>query len=349
MIFFSMKAIFTFIFVTSLTVGYVFGQFKSKQPNAIFESDPNIGREMAFSFDFSFDTVTWAALDNAISINEGDTWDDPYYIVEIPFPFYFLGRQLERLQMGDYGGLFYGLTNTLDTVAIIAPFNTDLIDRGYIDSISLSPLSYKVIGEVGSRILMIEFLNAGSYDEYDILGTTNMFISFQMAFFESSNRIEFIYGPNMIDQPSIFYYNGVGSLVGLMDWILSDNDVIEIHTASGPASSPVLTDTLGSLDGTPNDGIRYIFTQKATEIENTWPSASSVSIVPNPVQDVTYLRGCMPHTQLQIRDAVGRLIYSGVVADATAFLPTAELMPGWYTVILKHAGDVQVIPFNKLH
>lgn len=344
-----MKDLFTLIFVTGLAFGCAFGQSKSKQPNAIFESDPNTGRAMAFSFDFSFDTVTWAVLDNAISINEGETWDDPDYIVEIPFPFYFLGRQLERLQMGDYGGLFYGLTNTLDTVAIIAPFNTDLIDRGYQDSISLSPLSYKVIGEVGSRILIIEFLNAGSYDEYDILGTTNMFISFQMAIFESSNRIEFIYGPNMIEQPGIFYYNGMGALVGLMDWVLSDNDVIEVHIASGPANSPVLTDTLGSLDGTPNEGMRYIFTPKTTEIENTSQSATSALIVPNPVRDVAYLRGCLPHTLWQVRDAVGRLIDSGVVTDTITFLPTAELAPGWYTVLLTHGGNAQVIPFNKLH
>lgn len=345
-----MKKLLALIFATSFAVGGLFAQSKLKQPHVVlFETEPNSGGGRTFSFDFSFDTVTWIALDNAISINDGDTWDDPNYIIEIPFPFYFLGRQLERLQMGDYGGLFYGLTNTLDTVAVIVPFNTDLIDRGYKDSISLSPLSYKVIGEVGSRILLIEFLNAGSYDEYDILGTTNMFISFQMAIFESSNRIEFIYGPNMIEQPNIFYYNSVGALVGLMDWVLSDNEVIEIHIASGPANSPVLTDTLGSLNGTPNEGIRYIFTPLTTEIENTWQSAFHASIVPNPVKDVATLWGCLPHTQWQVRDVVGRLIASGEVTDTSSVLPTAELLPGWYTVLLKHAGDIQVIPFNKLH
>jgi hypothetical protein len=87
----------------------------------------------------------------------------------------------------------------------ILPFEADLIDRGELTGISQSPISYKMEGNAGSRILKIEWKNAGFVGEIGELGTLNDYVNFQVWLFEGSNDVEMHYGPNMVLNPAISY------------------------------------------------------------------------------------------------------------------------------------------------
>jgi hypothetical protein len=159
----------------------------------------------------------------------------------------------------------------------------DLIDRGYDSGTSLSPLSYKVEGNTGSRILKIEWKNVGSYDEG---APYNMFMNFQMWLYEGTNIIEYHYGPSMINNPFVFYYEETGAYIGFLTIDDVNYDFLNIHLLNGPAATPVLSVNEAAINGTPANGTIYRFSPVTLDISAISAVSSSVSLYPNPAGDI---------------------------------------------------------------
>jgi hypothetical protein len=210
-----------------------------------------------FIYTFSTDNGTYTDLTGATSINNGEVWDDPEYVVDLPFEFSVNGHAISTLT-------FIGLGSELgfeigdDEFATISPFGADIIDRGSDGVVSLSPISYVVEGNAPARVLKIEWKNAGSYDEFDALGTTEMFVNLQVWLFEGSNKIEYHYGPSSITDADLFYTGETGPIVGVVD-IDFNAGYSNAHFLTGLASNPSLTEEESFLDGTPDNGMIYRF------------------------------------------------------------------------------------------
>jgi len=95
-----------------------------------------------------------------------------------------------------------GVISTIDDIDA-APFGAfvpvfqDIIDRGFNTGTSLSPLSFRLDGQVGSQILKIEWNNVGFFEE----ATLQDFMNFQLWLYEEGNIIEYRYGSNEINDP----------------------------------------------------------------------------------------------------------------------------------------------------
>ena len=111
----------------------------------------------------------YVELVNPVSINQGEIWDDFDVPIAIPFTFNVNGQNFQELIMSDSFITFEGVLSE-----IISPMGNDLVDRGFNGDNSLSPLSYKVEGAVGSRIFKIQWKNCGSFDD----STLAMFVNF---------------------------------------------------------------------------------------------------------------------------------------------------------------------------
>lgn len=270
-----MKSTLTLVF--SLLLSMVHAQGK-EMINSLLNDNHTQRSSGAFAYSLSTFTEPYTDLTGATSVNNGEVWDDPAYTISIPFPFVLNGNEISFLQLGGLqgGALLSAPTNDPEVFTLLFLFETDLVDRGYPAGPSLSPISVKTEGAVGSRILKLEFKNAGSNYERLTLGTVNMFINFQLWLYEGSNMIEFRFGPSSIEDPSTFYSGLSGAFIGLTDYFENEDLLINPHIIVGDVASPNLSTVLTRITGTPSNGTVYRLTLDIPlEIQVSGTNASS--------------------------------------------------------------------------
>ncbi len=306
------KLVFALFAITMMTTA--FGQsVTQKKSKGSLRDKINHGSSIQKSlasgdYSFSGTTGTYAELTDAISINNGQLWDDPIGSVPIGFTFKLYDIMLDTVYFGmGLGGLVSSAIDiNFEADYAIIPFEADLIDRGELAGISQSPISYKLEGNAGSRILKIEWKNAGFVGEIGALGTLDDYVNFQVWLFEGSNDIEMHYGPSMVSNPVISYEGETGAFVGV-----SDKDLVNSYLLSGSPDNPELSDTLVTLDGTPADGTIYRFSNLTAGVDDDKPEKIQVKIFPNPVQQVATVRishGNLNHAEFLLFDTFGRIV-----------------------------------------
>src|SRR4029078_11521004 len=139
-----MKKTILLAFFTSVLFSVIYGQALSKKENKLFHdtSIPSMSRSVLI---YTLTTLTdpYNNLTGATSVNNGEIWDDPEYVVPVSFPFSLLGTEITSIQLAGAGSLFASATEDPDISVNVFPFEADLIDRGDLEEIeSLSPISY---------------------------------------------------------------------------------------------------------------------------------------------------------------------------------------------------------------
>ena len=301
-------------------------RLKNKAANGLLESNKALG----IDYIFSKTQGTYSDLVDAISINNGQLWDDPDdFVIPIGFDFDLYDITLDLLYFGiGSGGLVSSIIDAdFEAEYLILPFETDLIDRGAISGTSQSPISYKLEGTIGNRVFKIEWKNAGFYDEGDELGTFNDYINFQLWLYEGTNDIEIHFGPNMITDPTINYFGETGAIIGLSDYN-QDNS----YLLTGNISNPTLVDTLDFLNGTPLDGTVYKFSKNSTTgIEFASTILASPKVYPNPTNGVfTVECNKVEIRTYQITDIIGNIVQQGILTERTATIDLSKNLSGVY-------------------
>ena len=264
--------------------------------NHLFDANFSSRNSGAFNYTLTTLTETYADLTGAVSVNNGEVWDEPEYLILMPFPFELNGHEISFLQFASSGAGLISTTANPDVFVYLLPFETDLMDRGYIEGVSMSPISMKVEGAPGSRILKLEIKNAGSYNEMDANGTLDMHISFQWWLYEGSNKIEFRFGPSSIEDPGLFYGGLSGAFLGLTDVDIVEEVLINPHLLEGNVAAPSLTVTLTPVMGTPANGTVYRLTlDLPIELVVTGVNSTS-ACAPNGSATVNVTGGTEPYT-----------------------------------------------------
>jgi hypothetical protein len=285
------------------------------------------------NYTFSYLTGTYSNLTGATSLNNGEIWDDPEYDLVLPFQFVINGVANSNFKVYDSnivlqtGGPIY---------QVIAPLGNDLIDLGDSGVNSLSPISYKIDGAVGSRIAKIEFQNCGSFDDDSL----TMFVNFQIWLYEGSNIIELRYGSSFITNDNIFYGTDTGAIIGLSGSDVDDN-LTNTHLLTGMASSPSLStdNSFVNVTGTPSANTIYRFTPIA--LNNFENFKSSVTLFPNPFTDFITISGLKSEFEYSIYDVNGKLIQSNDSLISTNQIDTKSIASGIY--ILKIVSNKETI------
>jgi len=274
---------------------------------------------------------SYADLTGTTSINNGEVWDDPEYIVPIGFPFELNGHSISFLQFQGSGSLLASTTEDPDIATAVFPFEMDLVDRGELAGVSASPLSYKVEGATGSRILKIEWKNAGSYEELFEGSSQNMFINFQLWLYEGTNTIEFRFGENFINDPELFY-GSFGIYLGVTDADMINDQFINGHFFTGSISSPELSMSDVTIEGTPSEGTVYrLSLELPLEVTVTGQNGNS-TCEPNGSATATATGGTEPYTYLWSNDGTTQTIlfldggtYTVTVTDADGNTATGSV------------------------
>ncbi len=247
-----------------------------------------------------------------------------------------------------YGKPVYGLTSyftpsllyfvpeddTDTELPFFVPFGSpQLQNRGMAaGSNEMSDISTLVEGEVGERIMKIQYSNAGFANEIDSLGVSNDYVNFQLWLHESNNAIEIHYGNYLVTNEAISFDGATGPSFGLFmieeTNLDNGNPDIAVFLENDPMSPDLMRETENveerALIGMPPTGMIYTLTPVADTTEMTNATEilwlEGVDVFPNPTADVLQVK--VQNQQLiganyTLTDANGRLITKGNTQEST--------------------------------
>lgn len=292
-----------------------------------------------FPYTFSVEHGTYTPLTNAISVNNGQIWDDIEENVPLGFGFQFMGETTEILHwFGNTAYNIFGLP-AVETPLLMS-YGADLIDRGYNSDKSLSPISFKTEGEPGSRIFKMEWANAGFFGD----DTGNDFVNTQLWIYEGSHDVEMHFGPTLSTSPTNFDYTG--PLIGFIsEYSFSTEDFQDFWYLSGPVDSPVLShlsseegvDTLQqTLNGAPGNGLIYRFSTGVVAVGDPGQVDHGIQVYPSLVTDAFSIavRDRNAGLRYTVFDALGKAVRSGQVNGDLERVEMSGLPAGLYYVNL---------------
>lgn len=196
---------------------------------------------------FTKTTGTYTELTGATQLLNGN-WNDFSMSFKTPFTFrYFTLNIFDSIELTDWAGIYFNNINN----GLFDIYSTDLNSRGN----NKSPISYLSSGITPNRVLKIQYKNAGFMADAPSFSDS---VNFQLWIYETSNIIEFRYGPNQVKSSS---YNGEnGPYVQVADPLSISTNFIVIE--GNPASPTVRTANISSsttLTGSPANGTIYRF------------------------------------------------------------------------------------------
>ena len=297
------------------------------------------------------DQAAYTPLENAISVNNGQVWDDLDIQTPLGFNFQLWGQTTSTLFW--YGELtafnIAGLPGVNVTPALIA-FGADLIDRGNESGLSQSPISYKTEGQPGSRIFKMEWKNAGFFEDPSGTAFTNL----QVWLYEGSNDIELHFGPTQLNDQDVFS-DLSGPMIGFIDQFFVANGGLfqNLYYLTGSVDQPTFQSiTLASVDtlqqtlnGAPDSGLVYRFST-VVDVEDPAQAAYNVQVFPTLVQDVLTIdisnQSGLSEKQAQftVMDLTGRVLRNGSVTAERTQVNLSELPSGMYVVHIFSAPGI---------
>lgn len=274
-------------------------------------------------------------LVNPTSINNGQVWMfDTYGEFSIPFAFSVMGNPVDRFVFDDDNFILLGTgvdyENDSQGFYYMYPSNIYMQDRTYSSEVSSSPISYKVEGTTGNRILKLEVKNATLEfaEDYDY-DEDHFYLNYQVWLYEAGNAIEFHYGANNItDIDNIT--DGDGIIVALGDdyntvgFVYNDIESPEY----GEFTEDTFPDEGLVLSDYPANGTVYRFGDvQTTGLPGI--KATTLSLYPNPASTVLNIQSAKePVTAYSIADVTGKVVAQSSVVSATSLSINVENLAG---------------------
>lgn len=288
---------------------------------------------------FSTFSEPYSDLTTPISINNGVQWYwDDFEPISLSFPVSLFGVECSELMFYDDYFMLGNFSFDQEFYSILDPLGTYLMDRGYYETASESPISYKIEGTEGSRILKMEIKNAGFENEDWDSGTLDKYISYQIWYYEADESFEIRLGPHNLTTPDI------ANIFGL--WIptfgyIDANEQGRVAVWEGDASNPTylefeITDELEyeptglTTVAPPNT----VFRLQVNPLAINDQEKVSFALYPNPAQDVLHLTFEEAiDKSYAVYDVTGRqLMHGNIDQQLTADLSVAHLAKGTYVL-----------------
>lgn len=171
---------------------------------------------MGQMYTFQKDSSEYLPLSDATLISGDQPWWDTVYAVPVGFDFTYYDKKFSEVSL--YLGTLYFNTDYYsmgvnDTIYVFYTFLRELIDLGFGTDHSLSPVSYKVEGSPGNRILKIEY----DHVHLDFANDTENWISYQIWLYEYNGTIEVHYGPRNFPYDSRYLEQRIGTSKVIID------------------------------------------------------------------------------------------------------------------------------------
>lgn len=239
------------------------------------------------AYNYTYTTGTYTPVLNGIPVNNNQVWSNqlPWQAPRIPigFPFYFLGQTYDSLYVSK-GNISFDVYPSPKLCFMVLNF---CVDRG--TNTSLSPILYSLTGAPGSRILKIQWENAG-YQGYP-----QDYANAQVWLYEEGSCLEVHYGPNAVccaDSYDYPYADATGEFIGVYDEDYNGSPALyALEGAPASASANTSVSSYHGMNGTPPNGSIY---KLCPVIPNNTGinedlAESKVNIYPNPANGLVQL------------------------------------------------------------
>lgn len=285
----------------------------------------------------SFYTLTttidkYSDLLNPISINNGQVWEggsfnDP---IPVPFPINIAGESVDNFAF-NYGSFLFSNNQELYN---LQPTGIFVKDKSLQPDVSISSLNYQIDGEAGSRILKIEVKNAGSVTEFEVNGTHNLFINFQIWIYEGTDVIEFRYGASNIDATAMAMLDPNNPLLLGIATYTTYNCFVYGNLADPTFIEPSLDEYWGDyrITSYPVERTVYRFTPNTTAGTDDF-NKTQFRMYPNPVTSILSISlEKMDVSDYTITDMTGKMIRKGNFKALENTLQIEDLTSGVYFI-----------------
>lgn len=274
-------------------------------------------------------------LVSPVSVNNGQVWkSNGFGSFQVPFSFKIAGNNIAQFFFID--DHFFFMTDTFD-VYLMTVSGINIQDKNYAEGVSQSPISYKVEGTSGNRILKMEVKNAGSETEVQVKQTNNLFLNFQIWIYEGTNVIEYRYGDSNITKNDMTMLEEKDSLLIGM----GDEDLNYGFFVYGNTTPPSFIELTNANEGSedqyrntsyPVNGTVYRFTPTSTAGTDEF-NKTKFNLYPNPVTDVVQVSLEKAKTEeYTIIDTNGKTIRKGSLNALENTLYLGELNSGLYFI-----------------
>lgn len=221
-------------------------------------------------YTFTLITEDYVDLVNSTSINDGQIWDqNSAFHVDFDFDFNINGIAYNSLRVKAGGIEFIGYGNIYMHIFSVPCCGYLLKDRGTNES--ESPITFVEEGEEGSRILKIQWKNAGFVQEFSS-SSENDYVNYQIWLYEEDNSVKIHYGESVTSTgtyspPEVTPTGPTTTFKCSSDSLISFNGV-----ANNPSMHWVDLNTwYYSIDGTPSENTVYHLTPNSdVPSENVW-------------------------------------------------------------------------------
>lgn len=269
-------------------------------------------------YNFTTFQEDYSDLENSISINNNAVWDyDEFQIINLPFNLSIGGQTVNKFLFEDDYFAFITPNGDYDTdtgVFYVYPSAALIQDRTYSSNVSSSPISYKIEGEAGNRILKLEIKNAGLENATELnFAEDHFYLNNQIWIYEADNAIEFRYGDHNITDIAYIAEPGEGILAGIED----SNE--KIYVVYGQSAQPTYGEFTPqnapdgfSADAYPVNGKVYRLEIPQVAGLHGFSSSSSVSLYPNPASSVINIQSeNFTASEYSIYNILGKLVAEG--------------------------------------
>jgi len=304
------------------------------------------GWAQEFPYGLTTLSQTYFPLSEALTVTPTDdpAWDDPeegVYNIPIGFSFNMMGQVAEDIVVIDPGCQVVMAVKG-PVVNALSPYFADVMNADTSEVVS--SILYTTEGPAGSRIFKLEWQHVGFFNEFDATENFGSISNYQVWFYETTNVIEFRYGPNTIDDgtlihqdafgtPFIFFLKNfnIGTQMPEFAWSLKGED------ASNPSVGPIDIFAKPSMDQLlieePSEGIVYHFEPLEIIGVSEQSMDKSLRVYPTVVTDrmITNYNGSAK-LLLTIFDALGNIAMSTTINGGSDMVDLSALGTGAYIV-----------------
>lgn len=302
-------------------------------------------------YTFTSFNEAYTPLENSTSLNNGQIWDDPEYIVPIGFEWTYYDISTFQINFDGLGATLI-VPNGQTTANVLIPYLSDVIDAGYENETSISNISHQTVGEPGNQIFKLEWDNCGFYNEYDAFGTSTNRISFQLWIYEGTNAIEFRFGPNSIKDGELVHDDIITGGM-FFNASFNQNSWDAGYFLSGEAMNPsVGTVTPDFYDVTglnmdPSNGQVYRFSNMQVSVdESSLDAEVDFKLFQSNNEEIQLIAPSDAISTVEIRGITGQLIERFTTSGNT-IKNIEDYAPGIYLVHFSQKNQHKTLRFVK--
>lgn len=311
-----------------------------------------------FPYTFSVSTASYQPLTLGGSVNNAAVWDDEDFEIPLGFTFKMDSMSVDTFHFTS-GTMFGTASQVLDNIFLVT--DLDLYDRGNAGgSFSRSPIRYEISGSTGNRIFKIEVANAGIYDEYDLYGTDNDSVYYQVWLYEGTNVVEVRFGPSHITPSnySDYYYMTGKPIHGYaknMDYFTGS--FTNFYFLKGNSASPAIDSVSnwmsfsGGLNTHPANGTVYKYTPKPKSVSvNDALAAQNIQLVNNisSTQLLINNSSSANYTYKVVSVNGATMNVTGNLSGGKQAIDISSLPAGMYLLHVVGSADAGTFKFNKI-